>query len=518
MSVATIAIDHNAVRLLGRKLYSSHPLLIVVRETLQNALDAAFARGVEPEITITLWLDSDAAEVTCQDNGIGMTPDVISGSFLTIGATSKGDGTIGGFGIAAAAIMSCDEWRVHTLDWALSHADLGKHPVRDADSHMDGTLISVKIEKPKWRNRHIADVYHLLAFSSASIRFVVYHGRKKLLDTMTGMRDSLSMLENHKSHPVDWTLKGTGPVTIPVLDLGNSQIGGEIQGLTFVRLNGLVQFELGWSNRQRQTNLIVDIDDPPPVSHPDYPFTMSREQLTMPIQTYIDKAVTPHTSNPLTSARIVREPAVSLTVLPGQVLSGVGNDALVSDKNRESIEACPQPTVWLENAFSLTASSAPSSARAPQRLKVLLRDYRYRDIPLQHWKILTLWAEVVRLTAPANEVFGVGLTTADVNAERITHHGDVYYVINSTLASRGLRGRALVLRLWALACHELAHLACPNHSELFSSEMDRIAAESAGRVAKAQPGLVKVYTQRQKPSWLLSEENSCAARPQEVLL
>jgi len=500
---------------MGRKLYSSHPLLIVVREVIQNALDAAAARGVEPMITIALDLSDNAVNVTCQDNGIGMSPEVITNSFLTIGATNKPDGSIGGFGIAAAAIMSCDEWSVHTLDWVLSHDDLGKRPVRKSDTHVDGTVISVRIMNPKCHRWHVADVYRMLAFSDAQVHFVVRRGEITLLDTMVGLQADLTLLEENLT-PVGWALKGTEPISIPNFDYGDGcAIGGNVQGFVFLRLNGLVQFDLGHSDDRRKTNLIVDIVDPPPVSSTDYQFSMSRERLTDPLNSHVLGAIRPHTNNPLTSARIIREPEVSLTILPGQVLSGSGDDVGIPIP-RDTADACPQPAAWMENAFSLTASSVPAPARTPQQLKVLLRDYRYHDIPLAHWKVLTLWAEVVKLVAPADEVFGVGLTAASVEAERITYEGDVYYVINPTSASHRLRGQALALRLWGLACHEIAHLACPDHSEMFTSEMDRLIAESSGRFAKALTTLVKVYNQRQKPSWLLPISDR-AARPQEEL-
>src|SRR3990170_9015097 len=124
MTQATMSIDPRLLKLVGRKLYSSHPIPIIVRELLQNSVDACNRKGVEPRITITVkQLDANGNDwlVSCEDNGIGMTPEQLVNDFLRLGGKKEEwANQTGGFGIAKAAILGSDDWEVHTLNNFLS--------------------------------------------------------------------------------------------------------------------------------------------------------------------------------------------------------------------------------------------------------------------------------------------------------------------------------------------------------------------------------------------------------------
>ena len=115
-----LKISPEVIRMLGRKLYSSHPLPIVVRELLQNSIDACKRYDVTPQIDISIDIDTEdkMINVTCKDNGEGMTEDILLNKFLCLGESGKRDdkGGTGGFGIAKAAIMSNIFWSVHSHD------------------------------------------------------------------------------------------------------------------------------------------------------------------------------------------------------------------------------------------------------------------------------------------------------------------------------------------------------------------------------------------------------------------
>jgi DNA topoisomerase VI subunit B len=50
----------------------------VVKELLDNALDACETAGVQPEITVTVEADGGIQRVTVTDNGSGLPPDVVT--------------------------------------------------------------------------------------------------------------------------------------------------------------------------------------------------------------------------------------------------------------------------------------------------------------------------------------------------------------------------------------------------------------------------------------------------------
>jgi Histidine kinase-, DNA gyrase B-, and HSP90-like ATPase len=51
---------------------------VVIKELLDNALDACESAGVQPEITVTVETSEDVCRVTVADNGIGIPPDVVT--------------------------------------------------------------------------------------------------------------------------------------------------------------------------------------------------------------------------------------------------------------------------------------------------------------------------------------------------------------------------------------------------------------------------------------------------------
>ena len=51
---------------------------VVVKELLDNALDACETAGVQPEIAVTMEADGDIQRVTVADNGNGIPPEVVA--------------------------------------------------------------------------------------------------------------------------------------------------------------------------------------------------------------------------------------------------------------------------------------------------------------------------------------------------------------------------------------------------------------------------------------------------------
>ena len=92
--------------LLGPQLYGNMSKIssVTVKEMFQNAFDAikdALVKGGLTEGIINVDTDERKRIIRITDNGMGMTPEIISKAFLTIAGTHKESGRgSGGFGVA----------------------------------------------------------------------------------------------------------------------------------------------------------------------------------------------------------------------------------------------------------------------------------------------------------------------------------------------------------------------------------------------------------------------------------
>lgn len=91
------------IRELGANLYSGDLGQVVVKEGLQNAVDA-IPKGKTGNVTVKV--DTKDKTFDIRDDGIGMMPDVIKNQFLDPGGTYKPEGGRGGYGIAKVALLS----------------------------------------------------------------------------------------------------------------------------------------------------------------------------------------------------------------------------------------------------------------------------------------------------------------------------------------------------------------------------------------------------------------------------
>jgi hypothetical protein len=99
-------------RLLGAQLYGDMNKIqsVTVKEVFQNAFDAvrtAVRNGDIEDGQITMEVTEDKRTLIVQDNGVGMTPEMINEGFLTLAGTRKeGDVNSGGFGVAKGLFLA----------------------------------------------------------------------------------------------------------------------------------------------------------------------------------------------------------------------------------------------------------------------------------------------------------------------------------------------------------------------------------------------------------------------------
>ncbi len=103
---AKFEVSNKIIPLLIGPLYGEDSMYIGARELLQNAIDAC-KEGTQGEIKvcldeIKLENGENSIQLKIQDNGIGMTRNVLKNSYFNIGTSTKGDskvGLVGKFGI-----------------------------------------------------------------------------------------------------------------------------------------------------------------------------------------------------------------------------------------------------------------------------------------------------------------------------------------------------------------------------------------------------------------------------------
>ena len=102
-------ISENAIDLLIKPLYQNQDKFkVVVRELLQNAIDACKKVNQPINVTIGVNIEDDNVKLRVADCGIGMDLDDITNYFLTIGKSSKNEednGLTGKFGIGILSVF-----------------------------------------------------------------------------------------------------------------------------------------------------------------------------------------------------------------------------------------------------------------------------------------------------------------------------------------------------------------------------------------------------------------------------
>src|SRR3990170_3655341 len=176
MTIAVTSIDPRLLKLVGRKLYSSHPIPILVRELLQNSVDACRRKVIEPDIRITIkQLNRDASDwlVSCEDNGIGMSAEQIVNDFLRLGGKKEDwANQTSGFGIAKAAILGCDDWKVRTLDNFLDRKILHDGGEIQKRKMLEGTKITVRVQEFAWGSS-ITKALQMVYYSDVHVHLCV---------------------------------------------------------------------------------------------------------------------------------------------------------------------------------------------------------------------------------------------------------------------------------------------------------------------------------------------------------
>ncbi len=133
MKKLDMQVNQNIISLLGRKLYASQFATVVLRELIQNALDAQSNR-------IDVKFDEIDKRLTVIDNGTGIAN--IDGLLNVIGESYKAvdSNSIGGYGLAKLAIFGCKEWKFLSISGTFKTGFL----FDDTEKIESGTIVTVE--------------------------------------------------------------------------------------------------------------------------------------------------------------------------------------------------------------------------------------------------------------------------------------------------------------------------------------------------------------------------------------
>jgi hypothetical protein len=243
-----LSVDMSIIPNLGAKLYEQDLMTVVVKECLQNSLDANAS-----EVWLTIKDEGDGDfRVTIADNGDGILD--FAKHMATIGGTYKNkEGSIGGFGVAKLAIMSMKSWKITSISGALSmDILLADQDIDTNEVTQNGTVVTGLCPNKYWQpERRISEWLQLCDFRGAD---VYLNGKLVVKKPMT---------------------------EVSVLEKTILQYEGE--NYVVCRLNGLVMFKSQYYLQFQMDNgkgYIYDIETSLTPYDDGYPLNATRESLS----------------------------------------------------------------------------------------------------------------------------------------------------------------------------------------------------------------------------------------------
>jgi len=480
---AIATIHPRLIPMIGRKQYQNHPLPTVVRELLQNSRDACLRRGVAPDIHITVRNHPDYSEkyqVICADNGIGMTEAQLVNDFLSLGGDSKSEkDNVGGFGVAKAAIMSCNPWSVQSLDNYIDEDIVAVGAEVEKREAIIGTIVTVTVNEHAWYSNW-KQLFETIYLSDVHVNF---HLDEKDGLSYADEDAGFHKIEMGKEMKVD----DAADCTTKLCEAFQLPRYGEMIGHNIIRINGLFQF--AWTSGGRETNLFFDFI---PIVRPEdstYPVTMNREQLCGTANSMVRAIVAAHDTNVLQSKILLEKKKddgkETVLIVPGCKLTGK-NSRLRQPEERQQMfmgNATGGGGIDVQHDSENKSVVHSSSSKEPT-----LAIVRYTGNPAtakRHATLLRVWRYVLEIVASDLEEFGIGITDDQwVYAQRMELENVPFYILNAEAVSKDQQGSnfGFVLRMWMLAAHEVTHYAVSAHDERFTTIMDNIVKSTSDAI------------------------------------
>ena len=322
---AQVSTDQGRIAaMLGPHLYGDQNKMgdVTVKELFQNSFDAvraAIEKGQIEDGQVNITLSNEGRTIAIQDNGVGMTSDMIRNGLLTIGGTGKeGSVNSGGFGIAKMLFLFGGESisvitvrdgvksTFHSTGEAIlanakdsslpldPNADADKAIRREKTDEANGTRVEVTIPE-NYTDQNTGRKVDISRLWAHNIR-----------DTFSGQLLHPNISVDVDGRPVNaganfdtdkYDSVGTidfqwGSADILVTKASATSYGQNIKVLN----NGLIQFEMSVSEnpfKMGSPNLpfefVIDLHPSGEPGTASYPFELNRQSLRTHAETDIDR-------------------------------------------------------------------------------------------------------------------------------------------------------------------------------------------------------------------------------------
>lgn len=461
----SMTADPRVIRDLLARQYAQPPLLIVVRELLQNAVDA----GGEAPISLVVEAQKPGVfQIVCRDYGTGMSQEDVMNNLLVLGRSGKSNSSIGGFGVAGAVILGYNT-RIRTRDLEIVSSD-GEITIAPSEEWIQGTEVTVQGVPADPLGIRLTTLMVALSRVTATVRIDGWEADLPLpLSTIVRIgegEEGRTRWEAHLVHPLRVT-GSTDTITSA--------------GVIVYRMGGLVQMVDDWQARSHPDTIVVDITTSARPGDEDYPLGLSREDLRGNIRTQINAALLPHIQNPLTShQRGTSPPLPDVVEWEGRWISTGDNPP--ADPERICL-------------------SQRGKALSPIGIRCAVR--RHYPPSGTEWRILDAWAKVVEIVArhvgPLRFSVGVLPTEDPTYASLESAGGQAFTFMLNVGRMELLSPSALPHVLFHLACHEAAHVEYPYHGEHHSARMAQLAMQAAGDFEKHSGAIRNALSGRKGP-------------------
>jgi hypothetical protein len=293
--------------LLGPQLYGNMSKIssVTVKEMFQNAFDAikdALVKGGLPEGKISVDTDEDKRTITITDNGMGMTPEIISKAFLTIAGTHKESGRgSGGFGVAKMLFLFGNKTlRLETTRDGLTSTLETTGPellAAFADPSKAPNITTTKTGKPSGTSITVTipDTYLDEENQSKSITFGSDDYTFKPILIKSPLLENIEVKFNGEVLPIgkDFPAKDFTVLTNVKFPWGNARIlvkdGADVRynGQNLIVLSqGLYQFGQtlndapGWNGNPLPFTFFINIEPTVAAENANYPFALNRQDFS----------------------------------------------------------------------------------------------------------------------------------------------------------------------------------------------------------------------------------------------
>ena len=462
-----------------------------IREMLQNSIDAIRKMqekdpSYEGRIGIALLDDT----IVFTDNGIGMDAKTLEDKFLTLGGTTKGEGEVGGFGIAKAVILGCAEsWNISTNKIQFSSDMLGIYEAfPPADEEIQGTVITLDgVRNAYWQLQSALNYFVKTSLIPENIT-ITFEGKE---------------IERLLQDGQEKGFEGEGYQSPEGIQYRVTIHPREDSGDAYIRLNGLTQFKQ-WLFSSPKFDLVLDIFTDIRPGSEEYPFVTSREGLRGKMLEIWIKVKQTFEENPISATKeweiqVFRNDEMEKTLkrIEGRYnyypfyrsVSQIQAKHEVSRFSEKSPEELAQEEREREEAERIYHEEMRLQLDILWAIKKSGNlQLNLEELTLRNFKLIVIWDSLLQIVAKLNDIdasqWHPGLVFDNEITTDILKEGyDKFALFNPMILSdiRGNSTSAILMVLLDMTCHVLAHIAessgsyiSSSHGEVFLTRKEKL--------------------------------------------